>query len=252
LKGLHTFEFVGAALVAARRPTQRTVLAKIASPIVWFPDISGSTVLHALGYREQREHRVSDEEIRSLIAEAESAGVIEPSERAMIAGVMRLGDRSVRAVMTPRHDVDMVNLLDDANEVRRIVVESVHSRLPVYEGTPEVILGVLQAKDLLNAYLSGETPNIRPRLRVAPVIPDTADALDVDQRRRPEIAELGGAEPAGLLAIVDPCRWDDIRGSRNPISCRIQAPGPFPDLESKRHPFLHGSNATPQRDITTP
>jgi putative hemolysin len=73
----------------------------------------------------------------------------------------------------------MVNLSDDVKEVRRTILESAHSRLPVYEGTPEEMLGVLQAKDILNAYLSGETPDIRPLLRVAPIIPDTADALDV-------------------------------------------------------------------------
>jgi len=51
---------------------------------------------------------VTDDEIRILIADGESAGVIEPGERAMIAGVMRLGDRPARAIMTPRHDVDLV------------------------------------------------------------------------------------------------------------------------------------------------
>jgi putative hemolysin len=156
-----------------------TVLAKIASPIVWFLDISGRAVLRALGYDEQQEHRVSDEEIRSLMAEAESAGVIEPSERAMIAGVMRLGDRPVRAVMTPRREVDMIDLSNDADEIRRTIVESVHSRLPVHGGTPEDMLGVVQAKDLLNAYMSGERPDVRAFVRPAPTIPDTADALDV-------------------------------------------------------------------------
>jgi len=52
--------------------------------------------------------RVTDDEIRILIADGESAGVIEPGERAMIAGVMRLGDRPARAIMTPRRDVDLV------------------------------------------------------------------------------------------------------------------------------------------------
>jgi putative hemolysin len=75
-----------------------TVLAKIASPVVWLLDISGRLVLRTLGYGRQAEQRVTDDEIKTLIAEAETAGVIEPSARAMIAGVMRLGDRPVRAV----------------------------------------------------------------------------------------------------------------------------------------------------------
>ena len=79
-------------------------------PVVSLLDISGRAVLRALGYQAQAEQRVTDEESRTLMTEAETAGVIEPGERAMIAGVMRLGDRPVRAVMTPRREVDMIDL----------------------------------------------------------------------------------------------------------------------------------------------
>jgi putative hemolysin len=72
--------------------------------------------------------------------------LIEPGERAMIAGVMRLGDRPVRAVMTPRREVDMVDLTADPDDIRRTIVESIHSRLPAHGGTPEEMLGVVQAK----------------------------------------------------------------------------------------------------------
>jgi putative hemolysin len=146
---------------------------------VSFLDVSGRIVLRALGYGPQPEHRVTDEEIRALVAEAETAGVIEPSERAMIAGVMRLGDRPVRAVMTPRFDVDMLDISADETEIRRIIVQSVHSRLPVHSGTSDEVLGVVQAKDLLDACLRGESPQLQAHLRPAPTVPDTADALDV-------------------------------------------------------------------------
>src|SRR6478735_4471728 len=134
--------------VAVRLAPAMTLLAKVASPAVWLLDVSGRLVLRALGYGRQVEQRVTDEEIKTLIAEAETAGVIEPSERAMIAGVMRLGDRPVRAVMTPRRDVDMVDLSADPATIRRTLLESAHSRLPVHDGAPDDMLGVLQAKDL--------------------------------------------------------------------------------------------------------
>jgi magnesium and cobalt exporter, CNNM family len=165
--------------IAARVAPAMTAMASIASPIVSFLDISGRAVLRALGYRAQPEHRVTDEEIRSLMAEAETAGVLEPGERAMIAGVMRLGDRPVRAIMTPRRQVDMIDLTADPEDIRRTIVESVHSRLPAHAGTPEEMLGVVQAKDLLDAYLRGERPDIRAQVRPTPNVPDTADALDV-------------------------------------------------------------------------
>jgi hypothetical protein len=85
--------------IAVRVAPAMTALARIASPIVSFLDISGRVVLRALGYRAQPEHRVTDEEIRSLMAEAETAGVLEPGERAMIAGVMRLVPRGIAHLM---------------------------------------------------------------------------------------------------------------------------------------------------------
>jgi putative hemolysin len=165
--------------IAVRVAPAMTAMATIASPVVSFLDISGRAVLRALGYETQPMHRVTDEEIRSLMAEAETAGIIEPGERALIAGVMRLGDRPVRAIMTPRRDVDMIDLAADPEDIGRTIVQSVHSRLPAHAGTPEEMLGVIQAKDLLDAYLRGERPDIRAQVRPAPTVPDTADALDV-------------------------------------------------------------------------
>src|SRR5262245_43611805 len=105
-----------------------TVLAKIASPLVSLLDVSGRAILRALGQHSETGERVTEEEIHTLVAEAESAGVLEPGERQMISGVMRLGDRQVRAVMTPRHEVDMIDLSSDPAHVRQTIMESVHSR----------------------------------------------------------------------------------------------------------------------------
>lgn len=165
--------------IAARVAPAMTAIARITAPVVWFLDASGRAVLRVLGYGAKMERGVTDEEIRALIAEAETAGVIEPSERAMIAGVMRLGDRPIRAVMTPRREVDMINLSADPDEIRRTIAESHHSRLPVYAGSPEEMPGIVQAKDLLDAYLRGESPDVAAQVRPAPSVPDTADALDV-------------------------------------------------------------------------
>jgi putative hemolysin len=73
----------------------------------------------------------------------------------------------------------MLDLTADPDEIRRTIVESVHSRLPAHAGTPEEMLGIVQAKDLLDAYLRGERPDLRAQVRPAPNVPDTVDALDV-------------------------------------------------------------------------
>ena len=156
-----------------------TVISRIASPLVSLLDYSGKAVLALLGHHRVSASRVTDEEIKTLVAEAETAGVLEPEERAMISAVMRLGDRPVRAVMTPRREVDMIDLTDDDATNRRRIEETMHSRLPVYEGSADTVLGVVQAKDLLDGILRGNDLDIRHCIRQAPVIPETMDALDV-------------------------------------------------------------------------
>jgi putative hemolysin len=174
--------------VAVRVAPAMTWLARIGAPLVWLLDASGDAVLRVLGYKAEEEKGVTDEEIRALIAEAESAGIIEPGERAMISGVMRLGDRAVRAVMTARTDVDMIDLSDAPENIRRQILNSMHSLLPAHHGNPDEIAGVVQVKELLDSYLTGCVPDIGQHVIHAPVVPDTVDALMlVDVIRRSSV-----------------------------------------------------------------
>jgi putative hemolysin len=165
--------------VAVRVAPAMTVLAAAGGPLVRLLDASTQAVLRLFGARPQEEQRVTDEEIRLLIAEAETAGVLEPEEREMIAGVMRLADRSVRGVMTPRRDVVTIDLRDEPDEIRRRIMEAQHSRLPVIDGDADEIVGIVQAKDMLDACIRGEPIDPRKHLRQAPVILDILDAIDV-------------------------------------------------------------------------
>ena len=164
--------------VAVRVAPAMVLVAKVTAPLVWLLDMSGRLVLKVLGQKGVRDDQVTEEEIRTLVAEAESSGVLEPGEKEMIAGVLKLGDRNVKVVMTPRHDVDSLNLEDDQATITAGLRASQHSRLPVYDASGDVV-GVVQAKELLAAYLAGNIPHIRDFIRHAPVIPDSADARDV-------------------------------------------------------------------------
>ncbi len=175
--------------VAVRVAPAMAVLAKISLPLVWVLDRSGRTMLWLLGQRGAAEDKVSEDEIRTLVVEAENAGVLEPGEKEMIAGVMRLGDLPVGAVMTPRHEVDMINLSEPPEAIRLAFRSSPHSRLPVFDG--EEALGILQAKDILGPYLAGEQPDLRQLIRDAPVIPETVDARDVVAILRDSAVHMG-------------------------------------------------------------
>jgi putative hemolysin len=165
--------------VAVRVAPAMMLLAKASLPLVWLLDRSGKLLLWLLGQRGEAEEKVSEDEIRSLVVEAENAGVLEPGEKEMIAGVMRLGDLPVGAVMTPRHEVSMINLADPAPTIYKALLNSNHSRFAVFEGNREHAVGIVQAKDMLDAYLAGQTPDIRQLIRDAPIVPESVDARDV-------------------------------------------------------------------------
>jgi len=158
------------------------LLSRLASPIVWLLDASTRLIFNLFGQSTEPASAVTEEEIKTIVAEAETAGVIEFDERRMIAGVLRLGDRPARAVMTPRTAVDWIDLdHDDEAAVRALLGSTPHSRLPVAHGDPDNMIGVVQARAILADMLAGKPLDIRANVRQAPVVPDTLDALDVLQ-----------------------------------------------------------------------
>src|SRR4051794_2348066 len=155
-----------------------TVVSRVSAPVVWILDTSTQLVFRLFGVRTEPDAPVTDQDLKTLVAEAETHGVIEADERRMISGVLRLGDRAVKGVMTPRTDVDSFDLADSEEEIRRALMRTAHTRLPVWEGEPDNILGVVQSRELLAALLGNQPLDLRRRVRRAPVIPDTVDALD--------------------------------------------------------------------------
>lgn len=163
--------------VAARVAPAMLLLSKIGAPLVFLLDISGRAVLALLGQKGEPEEKVTEEEVRTIIAEAETAGVLERDEREMISGVMRLADRSARALMTPRREVEVIDLSDSADEIREQLRATRRSRLPVQDGEADAIIGVVVVKELIDFLSDGGTHDLRGLVSEAPVVMDTAGAL---------------------------------------------------------------------------
>ena len=178
-----------AALVA--RPMRW--LAVVTTPLVWLLDRTSALIFRILGLNREAKNAVTAEELHLVVAEAQTAGVLEESERAIISGIVRLADRSVREVMTPRTDVDWFDVSASTQEIRAALMETPHSRIPVADGSIDNIVGVVQTRDLLTAALDGRELNLRELARSAPVIPDLMDAMDA-------LAVLRGADVP--LALV--------------------------------------------------
>lgn len=164
-------------VVAAAVAPSMTMLARIAAPLVWVLEVSGKAVLRLLGGQKESEPGVTADEIKVLIAEAETSGTLEPRARGMISGVMRLSTRTVEALMTPRFDVDAVDITRGGDAILASVSASVHALLPALDSDNNIV-GIVHAKDLLDSYIEGARPDPRQFVRTAPIILESMRALD--------------------------------------------------------------------------
>jgi putative hemolysin len=206
--------------IACRVAAPMNLLSRAAAPFVWLLDGSSRLLLRLLGLDRKSEATVTDEEIKTLIAEAESAGVIESGERDMIAGVMRLGDRPVRALMTPMTEIDVIGVDDDVADVRKAILATPHSRIPVHGGDPEDIIGIIVIKDVADLLLSRRKLDIAALVQKVPVIPESMPALEAMELFRGSATHLAFVqeEYGRMLGIVTAADLlNAIAGSMEPV-----------------------------------
>jgi len=152
--------------------------AVVAAPIVWLLRHSTELSLRILRLATPRDHAVTEDEVKHMIAEGTESGVFKPAEKEMLEGVMRLADRTVRTIMTPRVDMVWLSAEDSVSENHDTIRQSGYSRFPVASsGDLEEILGIVHAKDMLNAMLGGQTPTMKAVMRPALTVPDTTTVL---------------------------------------------------------------------------
>ena len=202
-------------------------LAKFTKPVVWVLDASSALLFRILGLNRENEEQVTAEELHLIVAEASKSGVIEEHERSIISGVVRLADRPVREVMTPRTEVDWLDIALDDAAIRAKLRETPHSRLPVARGSIDAVVGVVQVRDVAAALFRDETLDLEKLVRKAPVVIDQIDAMDaLDALRRAEVPmalihdEYGHFEgivtPANLLAAIAGEFLSDIDPEESP------------------------------------
>lgn len=154
------------------------LLSRLAAPLVWLLDSSSAAIIRLFGIRAKGEASVTAEELQMIFAEATRSGVIEADQRQILTGVVRLAERPVREMMTPRTEVDWIEADAGLEEICETIDESSHSQLLVAEGSPDTILGVVKVRDVLAAMVSGTPVSIRAMMRKVEVVPDQLDAMD--------------------------------------------------------------------------
>ncbi len=189
--------------LALRRPEQVAAriarpiggIARTTAPIIWLLGHSTALVLRALGLSRAARQTVTEEELKALLAEGAQAGVLETEERDMIERVLRLADKPVRAIMTPRTELIWIDRTDPTRDIAATLRAAKHSRFVVGEGAVDNVVGVVQAKDILDRILAGGELSVAAALRQPLVLPDTVSALDALERLR--------ADPLGMALVMD-------------------------------------------------
>lgn len=171
------------------------LLSKVGGPLVTFLGASTEKVLGLLGIRGQRDTTVTEEEVKSMIAEGTAAGVFEPAEKEMINAVLRLADRPVRAIMTPRPDVIWLDISDPIETIHREITESGHSRFLVSQGQIDELIGIVQTKDLLDRMLKGTAMDLRSVLQKPLVVHEGVRVL--------RLLELFKGSSVQIATVVD-------------------------------------------------
>ncbi len=170
-------------------------LARVGSPVVWILGRSSAVVLRLFGRHAEERPGLSEEELSAVLAEGAQEGVLEHGERDMIERLLRLADKPVRAIMTPRTNLAWIDRTDTKDEIVATLAAAQYSRFVVCDGSIDNVVGVVQAKDLLDRILAGGDLSVAATLQKPMVIPDTVTALDALEQLR--------GDHVGLAIVMD-------------------------------------------------
>jgi putative hemolysin len=181
-------------------------VARLATPLVSLLSLSTNLVLRLLRVDPAADRGVTEEEIRALLKQAALSGDVERVEHAIVEQVFRLGDRRVTAIMTPRHDIDWLDVHDGIEGIREHLRTVRHPRLLVCDGELDKVLGIARAEEVLASVLAGGTADLRPLLIQPIYVPESMlvyRLIDTFQGSRSHLA-LVLDEFGAIAGIVTP------------------------------------------------
>lgn len=191
---------------ALARPMQ--ILSRLAQPVERVLSFAAELIIRLLRVRSDETATVTDAEITHMMREGAAAGYFQEAESAIVEMTLRLGDRRVSAVMTPRLQVDWLDLDDTEAENRRKIETALHSCFPVFQGADHRVAGVIQLKDLIGRLLADGRLDLEAALQPALFIPNTVPALRALEMLRTSgqpialvVDEYGDFE--GVTALAD-------------------------------------------------
>jgi putative hemolysin len=192
------------------------VLYRLFYPVVWVFSEFANLVIRRLGSDQALQPAITEEELEFLIEVSEKSGVIEDTKKDMINGVFEFDETKVREIMTPRTDIFALEKTESIDHAVRMIIQSGHSRLPVYDEQIDNVMGIVFAKDLLR-YLADPKRSKTTPPQVAPLtammrepqfVPESKPLMEVFKELKHSknhmaiiIDEYGGT--AGLVTMED-------------------------------------------------
>jgi putative hemolysin len=194
--------------IASRVSGVMRFVSWLTSPLIKLLSASTDLGVRILGVKPSAEPPITEEEIKVLIDEGKQVGVFGEAEQDMVEGVFRLNDRSINAIMTPRTEINWLDINDSKEQILKQVLESPFSRFPVSKGSLDNIIGVLNAKDLLEKLVTNTPYELQDLLQKPLFVPENTQAVRVLEMERESgvhealvIDEYGGVQ--GFVTLFD-------------------------------------------------
>ena len=155
------------------------VLSKIFRPVVRILSLSTEAGLKLIGVKETEEAAVSEDEIKVMIEQGKQDGVFEENEQDIVESVFRLSDQTVDAIMTPRTELDWIDLEAPVEESLKEIADSTYHYFPLVRGNPDNVVGVISSKALLDVYIRHENIDLEKIAEPPLFVPESKPALSL-------------------------------------------------------------------------